>query len=94
MDSRSPNCYTKYERPPAWAFFFDESVGILQTVNRRMRIPYVESWIEDRLRRDLGLLYGLRNGLAHAGVRLFSDQMAEYLGQLGLELATTFVDDL
>jgi hypothetical protein len=78
--------YATYNQPPAWPFLYDGSVGILHTLHRLRELPSREAWLDKRLERDLALLYGMRNSLAHSGIRLFPDQTAEYLGQVGLEL--------
>jgi len=82
----SRNRHTTWSSPPAPVILFDESVGLLQAVDRRLRSVTAEPWMERRLQADLALLYGIRNKAVHHGERVLSRRTARYLGQLGAEL--------
>jgi len=86
LDSSSANCYVRWRAPIAPRVLFDEAVGLLWTVNRRLKSENSEPWMNHRLRADLGLLYGVRNKAVHSGQRVLSRRTARYLGQLGIEL--------
>jgi hypothetical protein len=86
LDHRSFNNFSRWSRPQAPLVAFDPAVGLVQIISRRLRYPESEIWMERRVRADLALLYGLRNRVVHRGSRVFSARMAEYLGQLGLEV--------
>lgn len=86
LDCRSPWNFRQWATPPAPLIVFDESVGLIQTISRRIRNERKEQWMERRIEGDLILLYGLRNKVVHGGERLFSKRMAGYLGRLGAEI--------
>jgi len=89
LDKRSPHHFSTWTVPPAPAIAFDKDVGLIQTIDRRIKDGNSERWMEKRLESDIALLYGLRNKVVHSGIRTLSRQMAMYLVQLGAEMIFT-----
>lgn len=92
LDERSTNYFSNWSHPPAPLIAFDKDVGLLQIISRRMRKPKSELWMEQRIRGDLALLYGLRNRVIHAGAPVLPRRMAMYLGQLAAEIIFTLME--
>lgn len=92
LQPKSPNYYGNWRAPIPPKVLFDHAVGLLPALDRRMRTPSQETWMDLRLRGDLELLYGLRNRIVHQGSRIFSTRMAEYLGRVGVELLVTIMN--
>ncbi len=92
LDERSTNHCSNWSHPPAPPIAFDEKVGLLQIISRRVRNSSSESWMERRIESNLALLYGLRNKAVHAGAPILPHRMARYLGQLAAEVIFTLME--
>lgn len=92
LDRKSPRNFREWASPPAPLIVFDERVGLIQTISRRIRNERTEQWMEKRIEEDLILLNVLRNKVVHRGERLFSKRMAGYLGRLGSEIILSIMD--
>lgn len=72
--------------PEAPHLLFDSQYGKLYEVRELLCNKPPPNWVEERLDSDLRLLYGLRNAIIHKGDRTMSENLARYLGQVGLEV--------
>lgn len=76
----------KWRQPPAPLVLFDERAGLLNDWAQTQSASVPPRWAQQRVSRDLDLLYGLRNAAVHGGTRIGNERAAAYLGRMGLEI--------
>jgi hypothetical protein len=87
----SPTHYSKWWQPWVPDLICNYDVGLLNQINTALFRGEPAPWMPERLRRDLTLLYSLRNLVVHTGQPLLSRAMASYLARLGLQILFTMM---
>ena len=84
---RSSHHYAgRWRHPYTPLIVYRQRVGLVKTWYDVCSSREVLEWAERRLTWDFDLLYGLRNASVHEGLRVGNEQLAAYLGRLGLQV--------
>ena len=86
VNSHSPHYHGRWQNPEAPCLLFAPEYGRFYELHSMLATAPSISWPSDRLDRDIKLLYGLRNAVVHKGDRSMSENLAQYLGQVGMEV--------